>query len=100
MISRPTLKDLMKELVSVVKWQQLMLNMGMKNYESEKIKVNIPNDVDEQKLEAFSKWLKMKPDACWKNVIDALYEMDDHITLASILARKYDWKDPRVYYIN
>ena len=96
---RPTLNDLMKELVSVVNWQQLMINMGVEKYENDKIERNFSSDNDRQKQEAFDKWLRMKPDACWKDVIDALYKMKE-VTLASSLARKYDWKDPRVCYIN
>ncbi len=95
MKSAPVLKDLMKELVSVVNWQLLMINMGVEKFENDKIEINFRCDIDRQKQEAFDKWLRMKPDACWKDVIDALYKMND-ITLASSLARKYDWKDPRV----
>ena len=95
MKSRPKLKDLLKELVSVIDWQLLMINMGVKKFENDKIERNHHGDIDRQKQEAFDKWLKMKPDACWKDVIDALYEVKD-ITLASNLEKKYAWKDPRV----
>ncbi len=74
-----------------------MINLGVKKSENDKIEINFRCDIDRQKQEAFDKWLRMKPDACWKDVIDALYEMEE-ITLASSLARKYDWKDPRVRY--
>ncbi|XP_064388636.1 uncharacterized protein LOC135336701 isoform X2 [Halichondria panicea] len=94
--SRPMMKDLMKELVSVVDWQLLMINMGMEKYENDKIERNFGCDIDRQKQEAFDKWLRKKPNACWKNVIDALYEIEE-ITLASSLAKRYNWKDPRVY---
>ncbi len=97
MKSRPLLKDLLKELDSVVEWPLLMINMRVEKFENDKIERNHHGDIDRQKQEAFDKWLKMKPDACWKDVIDALYEVKD-ITLASSLARKYDWKDPRVCY--
>ncbi|XP_064387744.1 uncharacterized protein LOC135335941 isoform X2 [Halichondria panicea] len=96
MKSRPTLKDLLKELDSVVTWQLLMINLGGKKSENDKIEINFRCDIDRQKQEAFDKWLRRKPDACWKDVIDALYEMKE-VTLASRLSRKYDWKDPRVY---
>ncbi len=99
MKSRPELKDLLKELVSVIDWQLLMINMGVKKFENDKIERNHRGDIDRQKQEAFDKWLKMKPDACWKDVIDALYEVKD-ITLASSLSKKYDWKDPRVRPVN
>ncbi len=95
MKSRPKLKDLLKELVSINDWQLLMINMGVKKFENDKIERNHRGDIDRQKQEAFDKWLKMKPDACWKDVIDALYEVKD-ITLASNLEKKYAWKDPRV----
>ncbi|XP_064387766.1 uncharacterized protein LOC135335953 isoform X2 [Halichondria panicea] len=94
--SRPLLIDLLKELKSVVNnWQLLMINMGVEKFENDKIEKNFQNDTDRQKQEAFDKWLRMKPDACWKDVIDALYEIEE-ITLASILTRKYAWEDPRV----
>ena len=95
MKSRPVLKDLMNELVSVVDWQLLMISMGMEKYENDKIERNFRCDIDRQKQEAFDKWLRKKPDACWKDVIDALYEIEE-ITLASSLAKRYNWKDPRV----
>ena len=97
MKSRPLLKDMLKELDSVVTWQLLMINLGVKKSENDKMEKNFQGDIDRQKQEAFDKWLRMKPDACWKDVIDALYEMEE-ISLASSLARKYDWKDPRVCY--
>ncbi len=92
---RPVLKDLLNELVSVNDWQLLMINMGVEKFENDKIERNHPNDIERQKQEAFEKWLKTKPDACWKDVIDALYKMKE-ITLASSLEKKYAWKDPRV----
>ncbi len=95
MKSRPKLPDLLKELDSVIEWQLLMINMGVKKFENDKIERNFPSDIDRQKQEAFDKWLRMKPDACWKDVIYALYEMKE-ITLASSLAKKYHWEDPRV----
>ena len=97
MKSRPLLKDLVKDLNSIVNWQLLMINLGVKKFENDKIESNFRCDIDRQKQEAFDKWLRMKPDACWKDVTDALYEMEE-ITLASSLARKYDWEDPRVRY--
>ncbi len=72
-----------------------MIKLGVEKFENDKIEKNFPNDIDRQKQEAFDKWLRMKPDACWKDVIDALYKMEE-ITLASSLAKKYAWEDPRV----
>ncbi len=96
-INRPLLKDLVKELNSVVTWQLLMINMEAEKFENDKIEKNFPNDVDRQKQEAFDKWLRRKPDACWKDVIVALYKIKED-TLAFRLAKKYPchWKDPRV----
>ncbi len=93
--STPVLRDLLNELDSIVSWQLLMINMGMEKFENDKTERNFPSDINRQKEEAFEKWLKMKPNACWKNVIDALYKMKE-ITLASSLAKKYAWNDPRV----
>ena len=88
MKSKPVLRDLLQDLESFVNWQLLIEKL-------ESIKGNSQHNTDRQKQEAFDKWLRMKPDACWKDVIDALYKMKE-ITLASRLARKYTWKDPRV----
>ncbi len=98
MKSKPVMKDMLKKLDSVVDWQLLMISMGVEKFENDKIERNFQGDIDRQKQEAFDKWLRMKPDACWKDVIDALYEMKE-ITLANSLARKYDWKDLRVIHI-
>ncbi len=97
MKSRPILKDLMRELDTIVDWQLLLLNMGMEKHENDKVERNNPGDVDHQKLDAFDKWLRKTPDACWKTVIDALFEVKE-LVLANKLERKYDWKDPRVKY--
>lgn len=75
-----------------------MINLGVEKYVIDKIEKNHPNDVDRQKQEAFNKWLRMKPNACWKQIIDALYKMEE-VTLAQDLERKYDWRDPRVIFI-
>ncbi|XP_064387648.1 uncharacterized protein LOC135335895 isoform X2 [Halichondria panicea] len=96
MKSRPLLKDLMKDLDTLIAWQLLMIKLGVEKFENDKIEINFQGDIDRQKQEAFDKWLRKKPGACWKDVIDALYEMKE-ITLASSLARKYAWEDPRVY---
>ena len=85
----------MKELVSVVDWEMLLLHMGMEKFENDKTKANNPGNVDAQKMDAFDKWLKRFPDACWKTVIDALYDQK-YIVLANKLERKFNWKDPRV----
>ncbi len=96
MKSRPRLLDMVKELHSIVTWQLLMINLGVEKCENDKIEINLRGDIERQKQEAFDKWLKMNPDACWKDVIDALYKMKE-IILASSLSKKYDWKDPRVH---
>ena len=94
--SKPTLKDLMTDLDSLINnWQHLMISMGVDKYKNDKIERNFPHDVDRQKQEAFDLWLRQTPDACWKNVIDALFEIGEN-TLARALTKKYEWKDPRV----
>ncbi len=94
MKSRPTVQELVTELDAIVDWPLLFIHMGMEKYDTDKIKINIPNDVDGQKMDAFDKWLRKK-DACWKTVIDALFQ-ENYIVLASKLERKYAWNDPRV----
>ena len=93
--SRPTLKELLDELETIVKWPSLLLNLGVEKHKIDIIERNRPGDVCQQKIDALEAWLKETPDACWKDVIDALYEMDEN-TLASDLKRKFAWEDPRV----
>ena len=52
MKSRPLLKDLLKELDSIVTWQLLMINLGVEKFENDKIEKNIPNDIEQQKQAA------------------------------------------------
>ena len=95
MRAKPSVKELVTELDQFHGWQLLMLNLGMEKYKNDKIEINFPQDVDRQKQEAFDQWLRLKPDACWKDVIDALFAIEEN-TLARKLTRKYNWKDPRV----
>ena len=95
MKARPTLKSLIRELESIVDWQMLMINLGVEKHQNDKIERNFPQDVDRQKQEAFDRWLRETPDACWKDIIDALFEMKENV-LAGELTRKYSWRDPRV----
>ena len=73
-----------------------MINLNVEKHKNDKIEKNFPGDVDRQKQEAFDQWLRQKPDACWRDIIQALYEVDEN-NLARKLRRKYDWKDPRVF---
>lgn len=90
---------MIKELEQVVDWQPLLIYIGMEKYVTDKIKTNYPGDTDGQKREAFDKWLRQNQSACWKDIIDALYELKECV-LARMLTRKYEWKDPRVLYIS
>ena len=89
------MKELVSELDQIVDWQLLMLNLGVEKHKNDKIERNFPQDVNRQKQEAFDQWLRETPDACWKDIIDALFVMEEN-TLARKLTRKYNWKDPRV----
>ena len=95
MKTRPSVRSLTSELHQIVDWQLLLLKLGMEKHEIDKIERNFPQDVDRQKLEALALWLRETPDACWKYVIAALFDMKEN-TLATELTRKYNWKDPRV----
>ena len=89
------MKELATDLDQFLDWQLFVLKLGVKKHEIDKIEKNFPQDVDRQKLEAFDHWLRATPDACWENVIAALFDMKEN-TLAMELTRKYNWKDPRV----
>ena len=95
MKTTPTVRTLCFELEQLVDWQLLMLNLGIQKHKNDIIERNFPQDVDRQKQEAFDMWLRVMPNACWKDVIDALFVMKEN-TLARELTRKYNWKDPRV----
>ena len=92
---RPTINSLLCELESILDWQMLMIHLGVEKHQNDKIEKNFPQDVDRQKQEAFDRWLRGSPNACWKDIIDALFEMEENV-LAGKLTRKYCWKDPRV----
>ena len=95
MKAKPTVKELVTELDQILDWQLLMLNLGIEKHKNDKIERNFSQDVDRQKQEAFDHWLRVTPDACWKDVIDALFAVKEN-TLARKLTRVYNWKDPRV----
>ena len=94
--SRPTLKDMLEDLKSITDWQILLTKLGMEKYNISKIEINHRGNVDLQKHDALYQWLCQKHDACWTDIIKALFEMEEH-TLAKALERRYSWKDPRVW---
>ena len=72
-----------------------MIKLGMEKYEIDEIEENRPN-VSLRKQDAFDQWLRKKHDACWADIIKALFEMNED-ALARSLVMKYNWKDPRVH---
>lgn len=87
---------MLNELRSIVEWRTLLLRLGMKNYEINKIEAD-HQKVEHRKQQGLDRWLRNKHDACWSDIIKALFEMGEG-TLARALAKKYTWKDPRVCY--
>ena len=67
----------------------------MKKERINEFESNHPGNVSLQKGEALEYWLSETADACWLDVINALFDVEEN-ALARELKRKYDWKDPRV----
>ena len=67
--STPELKDL--DLIKVVDWQGVGLQLGIEDYELRTIKLNYQRHAD-QKREMFRVWLRSCPNANYHDLIKAL----------------------------
>ena len=86
--SRPTGKELDLELVKLVDWQVFATHLpGVERENIEKIQWNY-HEVCLQKLELFGTWLRIQPDASWKDVVLALENAREN-TLAEAVRRKF-----------
>ena len=86
--SRPTEKELDLELVKLVDWQVFATHLpGLERENIEEIQRN-NHEVRLQKLELFGTWLRIQPDASWKDVALALENAREN-TLAEAVKRKF-----------
>ena len=83
------MKTLCNELVSVSDWRKLGLNLGVQDYELDKIERSHPGEgCDGWKRETFSLWLQCKPSASWRDVVRALQQMGEN-SVAEWIKQKY-----------
>ena len=86
--SRPTERELDLELVKLVDWQVFATHLpGLERENIEQIQRN-NHEVHLQKLELFGTWLRIHPDASWKDVVLALENAREN-TLAEAVKRKF-----------
>ena len=83
-----TVRDLDDHLRDLVKWKRFALYLpGIDQSDIEVIVTEKRDDVAEQRLLLFSKWLSVHPKATWQDVIHAL-EKADEFTIANKLRMK------------
>lgn len=64
------------ELSTVTDWYQLGMKLGVPDHKLDEIQRNHPTDgVNQWRDEVLSVWLRLTPNASWKNVIRALQQM-------------------------
>ena len=86
--SRPTERELDLELVKLVDWQVFATHLpGLERENIEQIQRN-NHEVHLQKLELFGTWLRIQPDASWKDVVLALENAREN-TLAEAVKKKF-----------
>ena len=86
--SRPTERELDLELVKLVDWQVFANHLpGLERENIEEIQRN-NHEVHLQKLELFGTWLRIQPDASWKDVVLALENAREN-TLAEAVKKKF-----------
>ena len=84
-----TVVALTDALKGLVKWKQVALHLPKVNTRIiETIKEENCNDVADEKLALFTKWLKVHSKATWNDVINALQKADEN-ALAESLKEKY-----------
>ena len=66
---QPEMKDL--EVIELVNWQGVGLELGVKDYELQKIQLDY-HHLDDQKREMFRAWLRTSVDPNYDDVIKAL----------------------------
>ena len=69
--------EISSELIAVVDWYQLGLNLGLPKHELDKIQQDYQGN-DRQRLEMLDKWLQRTPNAVWGDVVTALEQMGEN----------------------
>ena len=76
---------LCNELISVRDWRSLGLNLGVRDYELDRIESSHPTEGCSRWMqETFSLWLRKTPSASWENVVKALRQMGENKVAAKI----------------
>ena len=88
-MSKPTVKELDECLRDLVKWERFALHLpGMDQTDTDTIKRNRRDDVDDCKLELYKAWLKVYPESSWDDVIQALEKTKEN-NIASAIKSKF-----------
>ena len=83
------IRILSDELSTVVDWYQLGMKLGVLDHMLDEIQRNHPHEgVSRWRVEVLSLWLKLTPDASWRNVVRALQRMGEN-ALAEKIRHKY-----------
>ena len=88
-MSKPTVKELDEYLRDLVKWERFALHLpGMDQTDTDTIKRNRRDDVDDCKLEIYKTWLKVYPEGSWDDVIHSLEKAKEN-NIASAIKSKF-----------
>ena len=73
------MKNLSTELVTVINWFLLGINLGLPKHELSKIQQNYAHQGnDQQRVEMLYLWLQRTPNATWEDVVRALEQMGEN----------------------
>ena len=73
------LENLSTELVTVINWFLLGINLGLPKHELSKIQQNYAHQGnDQQRVEMLYLWLQRTPNATWEDVVRALEQMGEN----------------------
>ena len=73
---RPTVRELMLKMKTIMDWEQLGLYLGLESHTLRRVKIN-NRDVESMKIDMFNRWLNATPNAAWSDVVSALMAMDE-----------------------
>lgn len=62
--------------MDVIQWYVLGIKLNLPQSVLATIEVNHPRDVERCRLEMLTKWLQRTPTASWRDIVQALYEMN------------------------
>ena len=79
------MKNLSTELVTVINWFLLGINLGLPKHELSKIQQNyVHQGNDQQRVEMLYLWLQRRPNATWEDVVRALHQMGENTVAEEI----------------